>query len=138
MQNRRWDILIAAVVVSLFGVLTVLSGGRALFGGSEARAAVGDAVPFVLWFNFLAGFAYVTAGIGLMLRTNWAAKLSIAILVATVLVMIAFGVHVLLGGAYEMRTVWAMSLRTVVWGVVVGLVIRNPDGPTPEPLDERP
>jgi len=138
MQNRRWDILIAAVVVSLFGVLTVLSGGRALFGGPEARAAVGDAVPFVLWFNFLAGFAYVTAGIGLMLRTNWAAKLSIAILVATVLVMIAFGVHVLLGGAYEMRTVWAMSLRTVVWGVVVGLVIRNPDGSTPEPLDERP
>ena len=138
MQNRRWDILIAAVVVSLFGVLTVLSGGRALFGGPEARAAVGDAVPFVLWFNFLAGFAYVTAGIGLMLRTNWAAKLSIAILVATVLVMIAFGVHVLLGGAYEMRTVWAMNLRTVVWGVVVGLVIRNPDGPTPEPLDERP
>ena len=138
MQNRRWDILIAAVVVSLFGVLTVLSGGRALFGGPEARAAVGDAVPFVLWFNFLAGFAYVAAGIGLILQTNWATKLSIAILVATVLVMIAFGVHVLLGGAYEMRTVWAMSLRTVVWGVVVGLVIRNPDGSTPEPLDERP
>ena len=138
MQNRRWDILIAAVVVTLFGLLTVLSGGRALFGGPEARAAVGDAVPFVLWFNFLAGFAYVAAGIGLILQTNWATKLSIAILVATVLVMIAFGVHVLLGGAYEMRTVWAMNLRTVVWGVVVGLVIRNPDGPTPEPLDERP
>lgn len=138
MQNRRWDILITAVVVTLFGLLTVLSGGRALFGGLEARAAVGDAVPFVLWFNFLAGFAYVAAGIGLILQTNWATKLSIAILVATVLVMIAFGVHVLLGGAYEMRTVWAMSLRTVVWGVVVGLVIRNPDGSTPEPLDERP
>ena len=138
MQNRRWDILIAAVVVTIFGLLTVLSGGRALFGGLEARAAVGDAVPFVLWFNFLAGFAYVAAGIGLILQTNWATKLSIAILVATVLVMIAFGVHVLLGGAYEMRTVWAMSLRTVVWGVVVGLVIRNPDGSTPEPLDERP
>jgi len=138
MQNKRWDILIAAVVVTLFGLLTVLSGGRALFGGLEARAAVGDAVPFVLWFNFLASFAYVTAGIGLILQTNWAARLSIAILVATVLVMTAFGVHVLLGGAYEMRTVWAMSLRTVVWGVVLGLVIRNPDGPTPEPLDERP
>ena len=138
MQNRRWGILIAAIVVTLFGLLTVLSGGRALFGGPEARAAVGDAVPFVLWFNFLAGFAYVAAGIGLILQTNWATKLSIAILVATVLVMIAFGVHVLLGGAYEMRTVWAMSLRTVVWGVVVGLVIRNPDGSTPEPLDERP
>lgn len=138
MQNRRWDILIAAVIVTLFGLLTVLSGGRALFGSPEARAAVGDAVPFVLWFNFLAGFAYGAAGIGLILQANWAARLSIAILVATVLVMIAFGVHVLLGGAYEMRTVWAMSLRTVVWGVVVGLAIRDPDGPAPEPQDERP
>ncbi len=137
MQSRRWDILIAAVVVTLFGLLTVLSGGRALFGGSEARAAVGDAVLFVLWFNFLAGFAYVAAGIGLMLQTNWAVKLSIAILIATILVMIAFGVHVLLGGAYEMRTVWAMSLRTVVWGVVVGLAIRDPDGLAPEQLEER-
>ncbi|MBK0328837.1 hypothetical protein I5535_16235 [Rhodobacteraceae bacterium F11138] len=138
MQNRRWDILIAAVIVTLFGLLTVLSGGRALFGGAEARAAVGEAVPFVLWFNFLAGFAYVTAGIGLILQKSWAAKLSIAILVATVLVMIAFGAHVLLGGAYEMRTVWAMSLRTVVWGVVVGLAVRRPDESAPEPLDERP
>ncbi|SIQ88507.1 MULTISPECIES: hypothetical protein [Paracoccus] len=137
MQSRRWDILIAAVVVTLFGLLTVLSGGRALFGGSEARAAVGDAVLFVLWFNFLAGFAYVAAGIGLMLQTNWAVKLSIAILIATILVMIAFGVHVLLGGAYEMRTVWAMSLRTVVWGVIVGLAIRDPDGLAPEQLEER-
>lgn len=138
MQKRRWDILIAAVVVTLFGLLTVLSGGRALFGGPEARAAVGDAVPFVLWFNFLAGFAYVAAGIGLLLKTNWAANLSIAILAATVLVMIAFGVHVLLGGAYEMRTVWAMSLRTVVWGVVVRLAVRNPDGPAPKLRNERP
>lgn len=138
MQNRRWDILIAAVIVTLFGLLTVMSGGRALFGSPEARAAVGDAVPFVLWFNFLAGFAYVAAGIGLLLRTNWAARLSLAILVATVLVMIAFGAHVLLGGAYEMGTVWAMSLRTVVWGVVVGLASRDPDGPAPEPQDERP
>lgn len=138
MEKRRRDLTIAAAVAVLFGLLTVLSGGRALFGEPEARAAVGDAVPFVLWFNFLAGYAYVAAGIGLILRTTWAARLSVAILVATVLVMIAFGVHVLLGGAYEMRTVWAMSLRTVVWGVVVGLAIRNPTEPAPEPQDEHP
>lgn len=138
MQDRRWDILIAAAFVALFGVLTVLSGGRALFGGPEARAAVGDAVPFVLWFNFLAGFAYVAAGIGLMLRRTWAVGLSISILVATILVMVAFGVHVLFGGAYEMRTVWAMSLRTIVWGVVVGLAICKPAGLASERRDQHP
>ncbi len=54
-----------AVVGMAFGVLTIASGARALFGDAAARAAVGHAVPYVLWFNFLAGFAYVAAGIGL-------------------------------------------------------------------------
>ena len=39
------------IAAILFGVLTILSGGQALFGGEAARAAVGAAVPFVLWFN---------------------------------------------------------------------------------------
>ena len=55
--QRKTDLWIAAIVAIVFGVLTVVSGGRALFAGAEARAAVGNAVPFVLWFNFLAGFA---------------------------------------------------------------------------------
>lgn len=119
------------MLVTLFGILTVFSGGNALFGSAETRAAVGDAVPFVLWFNFLAGFAYVAAGVGLFLRQSWAVRVSIAILVTTVLVMIAFGLHVWLGGAYEMRTVWAMSLRTVIWSVVASLAIRDTEATTP-------
>ena len=109
---------IAAVVAIVFGALTVLSGGRALFGGVEARTAVGDAVPFVLWFNFLAGFAYVVTGIGLFLRHRPAVWLALGILTATGLIFLAFGVHVLLGGAYEMRTLGAMTLRTGVWVVI--------------------
>jgi hypothetical protein len=42
----------------------------------------------------------------------------VAIAVATVFVFAAFGVHVVTGGAYEPRTVVAMSLRTVVWIVI--------------------
>lgn len=41
-------------------------------------------------------------------------------------VAIAFGVHVLLGGTYETRTVLAMSLRSLVWAIVVGIVIYKP------------
>ncbi len=116
---------IAASVAILFGLLTILSGGRALFGGEVARAAVGDAVPFVLWFNFLAGFAYVVAGIGLFLRHRPAVWISLGILVATVLVFLAFGAHVLQGGAFEMRTVGAMSLRTAVWAVISFVACRH-------------
>ena len=125
MDDRRWGLISAVAVAILFGLLTIFSGGRALFGGAEARAAVGDAVPFVLWFNFLAGFAYVAAGVGLLLRRHWAVQLSIAILFATILVMVAFALHLLLGGAYEMRTVAAMSLRVVVWGIIVAVALRS-------------
>lgn len=113
--NRpRWA-RIAAIVAVLFGILTVLSGGRALFGGDTARAAVGDAVTFVLWFNFVAGFIYVLAGIGLFLWRWWAALLSAIIVIATLAVFAAFGWHVAMGGAFEMRTVAAMILRSGFW-----------------------
>ncbi len=129
MESRRWGFVVAAGVAVLFGFLTVVSGGRALFGGAEAQAAVGDAVPFVLWFNFLAGFAYVAAGIGLFLRRHWSVPLSVAILAATILVMLAFGVHVMRGGAYEMRTVGAMILRAAVWAGISWVAWRALGGP---------
>jgi hypothetical protein len=119
------SLTIAAAVAILFGALTVLSGGRALFGGAEARAAVGNAVPFVLWFNFMAGFAYIAAGIALFLRRRAAVVLSLGILAATVLVFLAFGIHVMLGNAYEMRTVGAMILRICVWAVLSVVALRT-------------
>ena len=118
-------VTIAAVVAIAFGVLSVFSGGRALFGGEAARAAIGDAVPFVLWFNFLAGFAYIVAGIGLFLRHQPAVWVSVGILVSTALVMLVFGVHVMQGGAYEMRTAGAMILRTGVWAVISVIAVRG-------------
>lgn len=115
-KNSR-AVSVLAVAAIVFGVLTIVSGGRALFGSAEARAAVGNAVPFLLWFNFGAGFAYVTAGVGLMIRGDWAAWLSSLVAIATLLVFAGFGLFVLEGGAYEPRTVMAMSLgaRSGFW-----------------------
>lgn len=58
-NTSQSDLLVKslAMVAVLFGWLTVLSGGRTLFGGEAARLAAGAVVPFVLWFNFVAGFA---------------------------------------------------------------------------------
>ncbi|WP_370399238.1 hypothetical protein [Sulfitobacter sp. JB4-11] len=114
-SNRKTSLMVAAIVALAFGALTVLSGGRALFGSAEAQAAVGNAVPFVLWFNFLAGFAYILAGVGLYLRHPPAVWISIGIFASTALVALAFAVHMMQGGAFEMRTVGAMILRMGVW-----------------------
>jgi hypothetical protein len=115
----------AALVAGIFGVLTVYSGGTVLFGGPAARAAAGEVVPFVLWFNFLAGFAYVAAAIGLWPGRAWGAWAAVAIAAMTALTFVLLGVHAALGGAFEMRTVWAMMLRTVVWAAIAALAFRK-------------
>ena len=98
-----------------------------LFGSTAARLAAGHYVPFVLWFNFFARFAYVVAGVGLWKQLRWSAWLALVVAAATAIVSAAFGAHVLSGGAYEPRTVIAMSLRTLVWTAiaVVALLARR-------------
>ena len=111
-------IKVLSAIALVFGALTLVSGGRALFGDAAARAAVGNVVGFVLWFNFLAGFAYLAAAIGLWLGRRWAVALAALLAIATALVAAGFGMHVLNGGAYEMRTVGALALRFGFWAVV--------------------
>jgi hypothetical protein len=112
---RRTLVVAAGIVALIFGLATLAQGGMTLFGDDATRAAAGNIVPFVLWFNFLAGFAYVAAGIGLALDKRWAVGLAALIAAATAAVFVAFGIYVWLGRAYEIRTVAAMTLRTVFW-----------------------
>jgi hypothetical protein len=115
---RIWAISLLALG---FGLLTIREGGMVVFGNEAARAAAGNYVPFVVWFNFIAGFAYVAAGIGLWLQKRWAALLAAAIVAATVITFAALGLHIYSGGAYEQHTLIAMSLRTVVWVVITSV-----------------
>ena len=113
-KRPYWAWLLAGTAI-LFGVATIISGATVLSGNAEARAAAGAVVPFVLWFNFLSGFAYVLAGVGLALWRPWGAWLA-ALIAASILVASAFfTAHVMSGGAYEMRTAMAMTLRAAVW-----------------------
>ena len=109
---------ILGIVALIFGAATIFSGGQVLFGPEEKRLAAGAYVPFVLWFNFLAGFVYIVAAIGLFLRAKWGAYLAIVVAATTALTFAAFGVHILIGEAFEARTVGAMTLRTGVWFII--------------------
>lgn len=117
-----WAISIIAIG---FGLLTIKAGGAILFEGDEVREAAGNYVPFVLWFNFLAGFVYVISGAGLWMQARWAAWLAIFIAVTTAFTFLLFGVYVYLGGDFEQRTVVAMSLRTLVWTVIAIVAWKN-------------
>lgn len=117
-----WAISLVAIV---FGALTIKEGGAVLFGGDAARATAGHYIPFIVWFNFLAGFAYVVAGFGLLLRRRWAIWLAVSIAAATALASAALGLVMLSGTPFEQRTVFAMGLRTVVWVTIAGIAWRR-------------
>ncbi|HWR88239.1 MAG TPA: hypothetical protein VN277_07460 [Acidiferrobacterales bacterium] len=124
-QQRGFRVWALSLVAVGFGLLTIKEGGTVLFGDEAVRMAAGNYVPFVLWFNFVAGFAYVIAGAGLWMQKRWAVWLAIAIAAATALTFAAFGAHVYSGGAYEQRTVIAMSLRTLIWVAIAAIAWRR-------------
>ncbi|RLA13182.1 MAG: hypothetical protein DRQ59_05935 [Gammaproteobacteria bacterium] len=130
--NRSIGIWIMTAIAVVFGLLTIKSGGSVLFIDGIAREEAGNYVPFVLWFNFLAGFAYLLAAAGLIMQKHWAVWISILIAVATIVVFALLGLHIFSDGLYEVRTVIAMSLRTAVWTLIATfayrLIIRRPDG----------
>ena len=114
-----------ALFALLFGLLTIYSGGQVIFGDAAAREAAGNYITFVVWFNFIAGFAYVAASIGLLTAQRWSPRLALIIAVATVLVFLAFGLLALTGSPFEMRTVGAMALRTAVWTGIAWMARRK-------------
>jgi len=117
-SRRSISIWVFSLLAGVFGLLTVKSGGSVLFIDGAARQAAGNYVPFVLWFNFFAGFVYVITAIVLWLMRPWSVWLSLLLAGSTLIIFAAFGLHILNGGEYEMRTVMAMTLRSVVWIVI--------------------
>ncbi|MBK8205086.1 MAG: hypothetical protein IPK68_23275 [Bdellovibrionales bacterium] len=118
-KRPKW-LVIVAIFAIIFGIVTIISGGKALFT-DVGRLAAGNYVPFVLWFNFVSGFVYVVTGIGLAQNRTWSGQLAVFLTAAIILVFVFFGIHILMGGAYEIRTVFAMVLRSVFWLIVAKL-----------------
>lgn len=123
-KKFKWQYLIAAFLV-FFGIVTLKEGGSVLFFDSVAKAEAGNYVPFVLWFNFFAGFVYIVTGAAIAKGSFWALRLSLAIAGLSLLVLIALGVHIFGGGLYEKRTLIAMTLRTAIWVLAFYYVYRN-------------
>jgi hypothetical protein len=113
-RPARWALRGVALFAGLFGVATVLAAGSVLFGPSAGGDPEATA-PFVVWFNFGAGFAYIAAAFGLARARRWSIALALALAVATAAVFTAFGLYVAAGGSFQTRTVYALGLRTGVW-----------------------
>lgn len=125
MTSTKSPLKLLGIIATIFGLLTLISGGQALFLGPERGVDMGQVVTPVLLFNFLAGFAYVAAGIGIWKSQRWAARLAVALAAMTIIMFIYLGVHIVSGGAFELRTVIAMGFRTAFWAMVAFVAMRG-------------
>ncbi len=112
---RSISIWVFSAVAIIFGGLSIRSGGLVIFTTGEFHQQQGNFVPFVVWANFLGGFAYIVAAIGLLQLKRWAGFFAYLITSMTVVIYAAFVVHIMGGGLYEMQTVVAMAIRTTLW-----------------------
>ena len=104
----------SAVVLGLFGTLTLFMTTFVILDLFGIRAKEGNYVLFVVWSNFISGLLYLAAAFGFVKRKAWTVKL---LGVATSVVLIAFVgliVHINTGGIYENETVGAMIFRVIL------------------------
>lgn len=104
---QRFTSLVAAV----FGLATIVAGGRVLLGSDPGYIVLQP----LLAYNTVMGFAYVGAGAVIWRNVAQGRWFAGAIAFLNVAVLIVVVVTYRTGGSIAMQSVWAMTLRTVVW-----------------------
>ncbi len=114
LQNPR-NLRVIAIFSIVFGLMSIMAGGSVLFVDGAVREALGSYVAFVVWFNFVSGFFYLAAGVGLFTRKKWVFGLAALFSIQTLIVLLLFAMTVVTGIDYEPRTFVAMVLRLIIW-----------------------
>ncbi len=108
----------------IFGALTIFSGYQNLFN-EEVIKTQGAIVPLVLKYNFGAGFIYIIASILVLKGQQLGLRLISILSSLNIVVFIYLLNHIYDGGAYQGKTVVAMSFRTIFWIVFFIVLSRS-------------
>ena len=120
---------LTALVAALFGLATIVSGGRILLGLADAGYEV---VRPVLLFNSGMGVVYVIAAVLILRDIERGRLLAAGIAAVNVAVLLAIAVRRASGGMVADETLVAMTLRAGVW-VAMAVVLAREFGRRPVP-----
>lgn len=113
-----------AVIAIAFGLVTILAGGRVLFGGVDPGYVV---FRPLLMFNTAMGIAYVAAGVALWRDLPWSARAAGIILALNLAAFGLIGVLYASGGGVAGDSLRAMTFRCAVWlALLVGARLTRP------------
>jgi hypothetical protein len=105
---------IAAVILTLFALLTLFLSTSVIFDLFGIRAKEGNYVLFVVWSNFISSILYLFAAFGFLKNQKWAATLLVISALILIVAFIGLKIHASSGGIYETKTIGAMIFRIVV------------------------
>lgn len=111
MKKRIW----VGVGAILFGLLTLKEGAQAIFVHQLRNSPEMTYVPFVVWFNFLSGFALIVTGVSFLLNQSFTRKIAVSTAAASWVCFFTLIAFIAMGGAHSERTPIAMTLRTLIW-----------------------
>lgn len=113
--------LIHTFLLSLIGVVSVFMTLSVIFDLLGIRAREGNYVLFIVYANLVCGIIYLYAAISNWKNlTNSFYSLVLASLILIV-AFIAFGVYISNGGIHEVKTIKAMTFRTVFTLIMAAL-----------------
>jgi hypothetical protein len=108
----------------IFGILTLISGYQNLFN-AEVIKSQGNIIPLVLRYNFGAGFFYIITSVLVLKGHKLGLRLTSTLSSLNVVVFIYLLNYIYDGGAYQGKTVAAMSFRTIFWIVFFIVLSRS-------------
>ncbi|MHB1224908.1 MAG: hypothetical protein ACYC2G_12850 [Gemmatimonadaceae bacterium] len=117
-RSRR----ISALVAAVFGIVTLITGGRILLGLGEAGFPV---IQPVLLFNTVMGALYLLAAVLIARNIERGRPLALLIAVANVAVLLAIVGLRAGGGEVANQTIAAMTLRSAVWVIIATVLFRE-------------
>ena len=106
--------IILSLFLSLFGIVSIFMTSSIAFDWFGIREMEGNYVSFIVYVNMICGFIYLYAAYALWRNRKsaiWALGLSSFILFFA---FVAFGWYINEGGVYELKTLKAMTFRTLI------------------------
>lgn len=107
---RRVQAIVAASAL-VFGVATLVAGGRVLLGSDPGYVVFRP----LLLYNTTMGAAYVAAGLAIWRSLDWGRRAAGAIFLLNLVVLASVLVIYRRGETVAVDSLRAMTLRTVVW-----------------------
>jgi len=105
---------IVAAIAILFGLVTIVAGGRVLGGADPGYTAF---LPLLI-YNTAMGVVYVAAGVTIWRSLRWGRNAAGAVFALNLLVFVETVVLNRTGSGVAVESVRAMAFRTAMWLVL--------------------